>query len=111
MQKEKQTRFDTLFINKHPEFPDLQLPSTIQNTAIVIIDPELVNTKMSYKKTIALVNLIGWINKKDSEFIFVLFSHGYRHEYDAHLYFNYETKSKSYRLQKLSFEDPQQKKE
>ena len=107
--KKNNTSFDTLFIGKRvngksDDFPDIDLPKVIENTQIRIISPEAGQKSQNEKKSRIYINLIGWINKENAEFIFVVFSNGFMHQYDLNL--NYKFKRNRYELEKIQFKGP-----
>lgn len=79
--------FDTLFLinrknNLADDFPQIQLPSTIQHKNIALLDTNtLANWNVS-KPDKLTVNLLGWIDFNKAEFIFVTFFKGMEHQYD-----------------------------
>jgi hypothetical protein len=90
--KKDKTVFDTLFFVKRKfgqadDFPDIELPGTIENTKIRLIVPEVGNRLQEERKSRVYINMIGWVEKKKAEFIFVTFSNGFEHKYD--FYSNY----------------------
>ncbi len=103
--------FDTLFIGKRvnglpDDFPDIDLPLTIQNTHISLITPKAAEKKQNDRKSRIYVNLIGWTNKTSAEFIFVVFSNGFDHQYDYFINYTYNAKRKEFELKKLEFKGP-----
>lgn len=105
------SRFDTLFFgdrkNGQPDdFPAIKLPSTIEQTQIRLITPEEGAKKQKEIKSRIYINLMGWVNTSSAEFIFVVFSNGFAHQYDYHLNYNYSKKSKAFELSKLEFKGP-----
>lgn len=109
--KKNKTAFDTLFFGKHKngepdDFPDIELPKTIEKTQIRLIKPEVGTKKQKENNSSIYINLIGWINKYKAEFIFVIFSNGFAHQYDYHINYNYNSKLKVFELDKLEFKEP-----
>jgi hypothetical protein len=103
------TRFDTLFFGKHvygepDDFPDIELPKTIENTQIRLISPEDGLRKQKERKTLVYVNMVGWVEQEKAEFIFVTFSNGCKHQYDCFINYFYEADRKSFKLAQLRFE-------
>ncbi|MGE0568836.1 MAG: hypothetical protein AB7O73_12895 [Bacteroidia bacterium] len=89
---EKNIQFDTLYlINRknagEDNFPDINLPQTINNVGIVMLSEEEANTskKLYYKQRTPCINLIGWINKFDADFMFVTFFHDFQFQFNYHL--------------------------
>lgn len=100
--------FDTLFINKRKQndeddFPDISLPTNISNTPIVL-DNFDVNIELYKKlKHRINVNLIGWVDTTKAEFIFVVFSNGFDHQYDYNIKYNYNDKLKKYEMLSIKY--------
>ncbi len=65
--------FDTLFIGKHEDFPDINLPASLENTKIISLTSEEANKKLTYRNLVYL-NVIGNISKDHSNFIIVTFN-------------------------------------
>jgi hypothetical protein len=108
--KEKhKTSFDTLYFGKHvygqpDDFPDIELPKTIENTQIRLITPEHGLSKQKARKSLVYVNMIGWVEQKKSEFIFVIFSNGGEHQFDYFSNYIYDTERKSWKVEQDRFE-------
>ena len=49
--KNEKVVFDTLFIGKHEEFPEIELPAVIEKTKIMIVTPEEAEKKLKYLNT------------------------------------------------------------
>ena len=98
VQEQHKTKFDTLYFGRHvygqpDDFPDIELPETIENTQIRLIEPDLGLKLQKVRKAMTYINMMGWVNQKKAEFIFVTFSNGGVHQYDC--YINYTTKTDS----------------
>lgn len=109
--KKNKTNFDTLFIllrkNGLPDdFPDVTLSERIQNTHIRLIAPGNPQTKSNRLKKRIYINLFGWIEKENAEFMFVVFSNGLSHQYDYTIRFKKNKGSRDYTLDKLQFSGP-----
>ena len=103
-------RFDTLFFGKHvygqpDDFPDIELPNTIEQTPVRLIAPELGQALMNKRPALVFVNLMGWVDTQQAEFVFVVFSKGGAHQYDYVMSFNSLAKTKHYTLDQIAFED------
>ena len=103
--------FDTLFIAKRQngqpdDFPDIALPERIKNTAIKLITPEQADYSQKEKNTRIYINLMGWVEKADAEFIFIVFSNGFEHIYDYTIHYTYNIKKESFELANLQFKGP-----
>jgi hypothetical protein len=109
--KKNKTGFDTLFIGKRingqpDDFPDIELPGKIENTQIRLITPELGEKKQKERKSRIYINLFGWVNKEKAEFIFVIFSNGFNHQYDYNINYRYNVNRQEFELEKLEFKGP-----
>ena len=103
--------FDTLFFGKHvygqpDDFPDIQLPVTIEHTHIRLITPEAGTKLQKERKASIYINLVGWVEKENAEFIFVVFSNGFEHQYDCQMNYKYNTDKRRFELDKLHFKEP-----
>ncbi|MCX6265901.1 MAG: hypothetical protein NTW16_00885 [Bacteroidetes bacterium] len=104
-----QTSFDTLFFGKHvygqpDDFPNIELPEAIENTQIRLITPEDGLIKQQARKSLVYINMIGWVEQKQAEFIFVTFSNGGEHQYDYFIDYIYIAERKSWKVEKGRFE-------
>lgn len=109
--KKNKTNFDTLFFGKRKngqadDFPDIELAKTIENTHIRLITPEEGAKKQNEIKSRIYINLMGWVKTENAEFIFVVFSKGFAHQYDYHLNYTYNKKAKVFELSKLELIGP-----
>lgn len=109
--KKNATIFDTLFIAKRQigqpdDFPDIELPEKIENTQIILITPELGEKSQKECKTRIYINLVGWVDKEKAEFIFVVFSNGFDHQYDYNINYKYNVKREEFELEKIQFKEP-----
>ena len=103
--------FDTLFFIKRKlgqpdDFPDIELPKTIENTQIQYITASSGNKTYQGSKARININLVGWVNKFNAEFIFIVFKNGFEHQYDYTINYKYNTKLKEFELEKLQFKGP-----
>jgi hypothetical protein len=108
--KKDKTTFDTLYFGKHvygqpDDFPDIALPESIEKTQIRLVSPEVGQKKQAERKTLVYVNMVGWVDNKNAEFVFVVFTNGGEHQYDYFINFNYNTSSEKYELDKIEFEN------
>jgi hypothetical protein len=109
--KKDKIKFDTLFFGKHKngqpgDFPDIELPNTIEKTQIRLVTPTIGIKKQKESNSHVYINLIGWVNKYRAEFIFVVFSNGFEHRYDCHINYNYNDKLKVFELENIEFKGP-----
>ena len=102
--------FDTLFFGNHKygqpdDFPDIELPKIIEQTQIRLIAPEAGLIKQKAQKDLVYVNMVGWVEKSQAEFIFVVFFNGAAHQYDYFISFDYKTSVNKFELVKIEFEN------
>lgn len=104
------SKFDTLFFGKRQygqpdDFPDIELPAIIENTSIKLISPQLGTKYQNEKPKRIYINLMGWVNQSAGEFIFVVFSNGFKHQYDCTINYSYDPGLKYMALKKITFKD------
>ena len=109
-QKNK-TNFDTLFFGKRAnglpdDFPNIELPKTIEKTQIILIAPEVATVKQKKRKSRIYINMAGWVDKENAEFVFFVFSNGFEHQYDYTIGYKYNGKRKVFELKKLVYKGP-----
>lgn len=97
--------FDTLFFGKHKDFPEIELPPTIQNTNILVLTAEEVDKKRDYRRSLVFINMVAWFTEESREFIFVTFYPGYLHQYDCMIKYKYNSKKKTFELESLQFKN------
>ena len=107
--KDKST-FDTLYFGKHiygqpDDFPDIELPATIENTQIRLVTPAVGQKKQAESKSLVYVNMMGWVDKEKAEFILVVFTNGGEHQYDYFINFITKTSTNKFELDKIEFEN------
>lgn len=98
-------RFDTLFIGKHSDLPDIKLPSRIENTPVLVITLDDANKKRVYRKRMVYVNVIGTVTHEHAEFLCVTFFPKYEHQFDCTLKFTYNASKKAMVLDNLAFKN------
>jgi len=108
--KRDKTTFDTLYFGKHvygqpDDFPDIKLPETIENTQIRLVTPEVGQKKQAERKSLVYVNMMGWVDKENAQFTLVVFTNGFKHQYDYFINFNYNTLLYKFELDKIEFEN------
>ncbi len=103
--KRDKSSYDTLYFGRNNEFPDITLPSKIENTGIVLLTQEEANERRKTRKSLVFINMVGWLEKDNSEFIFITFYPGYEHQYDCTTHFSYDTKFKKSTLKDLDFKN------
>ena len=107
--KKDKTTFDTLYFGKHvygqpDDFPDIELPKTIRKTQIRLVAPEVGQKIQIDRKSLVYVNMMGWIDKQQAAFLFVVFSNGAEHQYDYFINFTYNTSTNKFELDEVAFE-------
>jgi hypothetical protein len=95
--------FDTLFFGKRnngqpDDFPDIAIAKTIKNIKIRLVDPAIGKKLQEEKRSRVYINLIGWVDNENAEFIFVTFSNGFEHKFDCHINYKYNSKLKVFDL-------------
>lgn len=108
--KKDKTTFDTLYFGKHvygqpDDFPDIELPQTIEKTEIRLVAPEVGQKKQTERKSLVYVNMIGWVDKEKAEFIFVVFTNGGEHQYDYFINFIARAPTNELELDEIAFEN------
>jgi hypothetical protein len=110
--KKNKSKFDTLFFGKrndgdpYNDFPDIELPGSIENTQIRLISPEVGKIKQKERPSRIYINMIGWVNKEKAEFFLYVFSNGFDHQYNYSINYKYNATRKEYELDKLQFRYP-----
>ena len=109
--EKNKTNFDTLFFGKRrngqpDDFPEIDLPETIENTHIKLISPEVGTTKQKERPSRTYINMAGWVDNETAEFVFFVFSNGFAHQYDYTINYKYNAKRKEFELEKLHFKGP-----
>ena len=104
------TKYDTLFIGKRKfgqpdDFPEIELPLVIQGTQIRLVSPEEGQIKQKSRKSSVYINLIGWVDKPEADFLFVVFTNGFEHQYDYSIKFKFNSDSQEYKLDKVDYEN------
>lgn len=108
--KKDKTTYDTLYFGKHvygqpDDFPDIELPQTIEKTQIRLVAPEVGQKKQAERKSLVYVNMIGWVENEKAEFILVVFTNGGEHQYDYFINFNTKTSTNTFELDEIEFEN------
>ncbi|MCI1265688.1 MAG: hypothetical protein LKG19_03865 [Saprospiraceae bacterium] len=108
--KKNTTAFDTLFIanrkmDQPEDFPDIDLPEKIENTQIVLITPKLAEISQKSRKSRIYINIMGWVDREKAEFIFVVFSNGFDHQYNYNINYKYNMKSEVFELENVQFNE------
>lgn len=108
--KRDKTTFDTLYFGKHvygqpDDFPDIELPQTVENTQIRLVTPEAGQEKQAQRKSLVYVNMMGWVEKEKAEFVLVVFTNGGEHQYDYFVNFITKASANEYELDTIEFEE------
>lgn len=108
--RKDKTTFDTLYFGKHiygqpDDFPDIELPVTIENTQIRLVTPEVGQKKQAERKSLFYVNMMGWVDKQKAEFVLVVFTNGAEHQFDYFINFIANTSTNKFELDKIEFEN------
>lgn len=102
VKKEQTLVFDTLYFGKHPDFPNITLPSKIENTSIIQINFDEGMKKQKADSSLVYINLVGWVEKTKAEFIFVTFWNSCSHQFDYFL--NYKISDNDFVIDNSRFE-------
>lgn len=105
-------KYDTLYFGNRKnglpdDFPNIQLPKNISQTEIRLISPEEGTRKQKESTERIYINLIGWVNELSAEFIFVVFSNGFKHQYDCILKYDFISDKKKFVLNNTEFKNPE----
>ncbi|MBK8686689.1 MAG: hypothetical protein IPN26_17820 [Bacteroidetes bacterium] len=77
-----------LYFGKHvygqsDDFPDIDLPETIENSQIRMITPENGQILQKQEQEITYVNLMSWISNEKQNFYLFVFSNHSQHQFDC----------------------------
>lgn len=97
---------DTLFLGKSPEYPDMALPARISNVPVKLISAEAAKTYLAGRTSWIYLNVIGWREDTDPEFLIVTFFEGWKPQHNCHLNFSHRNENGEYQLDSLKFEYP-----
>lgn len=70
---------DTLYIGRHADFPNIELPESIAHTTIRLVTPEAAEA-LREGEHFAYLNIIGWFIPGEAEFKVIRFRQGMRHD-------------------------------
>lgn len=103
--------FDTVFIlnrqnNQPDDFPDITLPARIANTPVRLTSPTTGAAQLAEHRKRTYINLIGWTGSKHTEFIFVVFTNGFSHQYDCRITYSCNASAKTCVQKSLEFKLP-----
>jgi hypothetical protein len=68
-----------------------------------LITPKTAKKKLEERSSRIYINLIGWVDKEKADFIFVIFSNGFRHQYDCTISYRYQVRQKQFKMEQLQF--------
>ncbi|MBK9758678.1 MAG: hypothetical protein IPO90_01585 [Flavobacteriales bacterium] len=101
---------DTLYIGRHMDLPNIELPAVIEHVNIRSLTEEEAERVKDLDGFVYL-NMFGWFAGGSAEFLVVTFRHGFRPQHNCHLYFIHSGASATFELDSLGFEYPYQKSE
>lgn len=73
---------DTVFVGRHPDFPDIELPDPIAGRRILLIDPTAAEA-VKDRTHFAYLNVFATFTPGRVEFFVVRFGEGFRHRPDG----------------------------
>lgn len=107
------TSFDTLFFGKHEDFPNLTLPTEIENTKIILLTNADAEKKYANRRSITYINMVADFTKDVSLFKLIVFKTEKVPEkinwwplYVYNVDFNYSLETKVFTKEKSDFEYP-----
>ncbi len=108
--KKDKISYDTLYFGKHvygqdDDFPDITLPDKIEKTYIRLVVPEVGQTITKGKSKSIFINLMGWIEQDQADFMFVVFKNGAEHQHDYFIQYTSKAPTKPFVLNKIEFEN------
>lgn len=87
---------DTVYINKHDQFPQIDLPALIGATTIRVLTSAEATMVKDGERFVCL-NIIGWFTNSTAEFQVITFERGFRHRPDGrddrHLYYKLDERN------------------
>ncbi len=109
--KNKRIPLDTLFFRKRTNqeepsdnFPDIQLPESIEKVHVRFIAPEIGDIQQKGLKYRVSINLLGYIDDEKIKFDFFVFSNGFEYKFNYRIEYDYNSQRKEYELKKLKFQ-------
>lgn len=108
--KKDKITFDTMYFGKHvygqpDDFPDIELPQSIDKTQIRLVAPEVGQKLQTERKSLVYANMMGWVDIEKAEFVFVVFTNGGEHQYDYFINFITNISTNNLELYKIEFEN------
>lgn len=106
--KNKSFKFDTLFIGKHEEFPEIKLPVVIQNKTIILLEHKKGDKEPHNRRSFVLINIIEEkLAKDNTEFLVITFHKEYNPQHNCHIKLKYNSEKKEFEeAEKVKFEYP-----
>lgn len=96
---------DTVFIGKNVDMPSIRLPTSIEHIPVKLTSSEAAQKKLKYRTTLVYLNVVGWIEDNNPEFMVVHFEN-FRPQHNCQLYFIREKGTASLRLLNVLFKYP-----
>lgn len=102
--------FDTLYFIKRAfgqpdDFPEITLPPQIEHTHIRLVPSTAFDRSGQVNRSVAYINMMGWVDIARVEFIFVTFSNNGAHEFDYFINYKYDSASKRFISSASSFKN------
>ncbi|MES2703650.1 MAG: hypothetical protein V4649_13500 [Bacteroidota bacterium] len=77
---------DTLFIGKNEHMDGVKLPGVVQGATVDLLTSEDAQKKLSYRRSLIYLNIVGWLDKHTAEFLIVTFLE-FKPQRHCYLYF------------------------
>lgn len=95
---------DTLFIGKHDQFPQIQLPNTIEGVVICVLTNEEYEPKTKYRAHSVFINMIGTSKGNHWDFKMVVFYDWAKPQHNFNVSFDYVPELEKFVTDSLYFE-------
>jgi hypothetical protein len=110
VKKEYNLSFDTLYFIKRSlgqpdDFPDITLPPEIAQTRICLIPSTAFDRSGQVNRSVAYINMMGWVDTARAEFILVTFSNNGAHQFDYFVNYKCDPASKRFISSDSSFKN------
>ena len=109
--KNKRLSIDTLFVRKRTNeeestenFPDIQLPESIEKVNVRLVSPAIGDIQQKALKNRICINMFGWIDNPKIKFDIIVFSNGFDNKFNYYIEYNYNPQAKKYELIELKFQ-------
>lgn len=103
--EKEQHPLDTLFLAKRQnlgadDFPDIDLPAQVDGCGLRLLDyaEAHLDQKGNFSERTPFINLMGWADRQQAEFMFVCFYPEFEHRYDAQLFYHFDSSTQLYQL-------------